>query len=122
MPASPSTNTASDAPASPPAATAAIDIFRLIQSTDQAGATPLLELIRNGATFPEVRCYLDQIVHGVSTPDKASSAFTQDARLRGGYRDNDRGMDVQYLRDFAPVKVPARPWTTVTDDEALVSH
>lgn len=31
-------------------------------------------------------------------------------------------MDVHYLCDDAPFKVPARPWTSVTEDDDLVSH
>ncbi|OJJ48134.1 hypothetical protein ASPZODRAFT_14285 [Penicilliopsis zonata CBS 506.65] len=31
-------------------------------------------------------------------------------------------MDLHYLCDDAPYKVPARPWTTVTADDDLVSH
>ncbi|KAL4924206.1 uncharacterized protein BDV17DRAFT_284853 [Aspergillus undulatus] len=104
-------------------------IFELIQSRDGPGIQPLIELIRHGATFPEVRCYLDQVMTGTPTPEKASSLNLQNARLRAGYEVESRApafrskvMDVHYLCDFAPVKVPAKPWTTVTDDDALVSH
>lgn len=31
-------------------------------------------------------------------------------------------MDLNYLCDEAPIKVPAKPWTNVTDDNDLVSH
>ena len=31
-------------------------------------------------------------------------------------------MDIHYLCDEAPQKVPAKPWTTVTEDDDLVSH
>lgn len=31
-------------------------------------------------------------------------------------------MDLHYLCDEAPIKVPAKPWTSVTDDDDLVSH
>lgn len=31
-------------------------------------------------------------------------------------------MDLHYLCDEAPIKVPAKPWTDVTDDDDLVSH
>ena len=105
------------------------DVFKLIQTTDARGSQPLIDLIRNGATFPEARCYLDQVMIGTTTPEKASSAHSQGARLRAGYEVESRApsfrskvMDVHYLCDFAPVKVPAKPWTTVTDDDALVSH
>lgn len=33
-----------------------------------------------------------------------------------------RVMDIRYLCSLAPVRVPARPWTTVTDSDDLVSH
>lgn len=31
-------------------------------------------------------------------------------------------MDLHYICDEAPIKVPAKPWTAVTDDDDLVSH
>lgn len=31
-------------------------------------------------------------------------------------------MDIHYICDDAPFKVPARPWTSVTEDDDLVSH
>lgn len=31
-------------------------------------------------------------------------------------------MDIHYLCDEAPCKVPAKPWTNVTEDDDLVSH
>ncbi|KAJ5595139.1 pathway-specific regulatory protein [Penicillium hispanicum] len=33
-----------------------------------------------------------------------------------------RAMDIQYLCSTAPFRVPAKPWTTVTDSDDLVSH
>ncbi|KAL4903061.1 hypothetical protein BDW74DRAFT_56167 [Aspergillus multicolor] len=105
------------------------DIFRIIQSTDERGSQPLLDLIRNGATYPEVRCWLDQIITGAPTPSQAFCAEFRGARLRAGYEVESgapsfrsKVMDVHYLCDSAPVKVPAKPWTSVTDDDALVSH
>ncbi|KAL3430981.1 hypothetical protein BDV09DRAFT_188809 [Aspergillus tetrazonus] len=105
------------------------DIFRTIQSTDEAGSQPLLDLIRNGATFPEVRCWLDQTPTGVPTPNQASTTDVRDSKLRAGYEVESgappfrsKVMDIHYLCDSAPVKVPAKPWTTVTDDDGLVSH
>lgn len=105
------------------------DVFRLIQMTDEAGLQPFLELVRNGATFPEARCYLDELSQGLPTPEIASSESLQEVRLKAGYEIESgapplrsKVMDVHYLCDSAPVKVPAKPWTTVTDDDALVSH
>lgn len=105
------------------------DIFKRVQSTDQAGHQPLLNLIRSGATFPEVRCYLDQVITGAPTPNNVLRGSAPGARLREGYEVESRVptfrskvMDVHYLCDSAPHKVPAKPWTSVTDDDALVSH
>ncbi|KAL5045865.1 hypothetical protein BDW71DRAFT_197894 [Aspergillus fruticulosus] len=105
------------------------DIFRIIQSTDEAGSQPLLDLIRNGATFPEVRCWLDQAITGVPTSSQASANDLRGSKLRARYEVESgappfrsKVMDIHYLCDSAPVKVPAKPWTNVTDDDALVSH
>lgn len=105
------------------------DTIRLIQMTDEAGIQPFLELVRNGATFPEARCYLDELSKGLPTPETASSESVRQMGLQAGYKVDSgpppfrsKVMDVHYLCDSAPVKVPAKPWTTVTDDDALVSH
>ncbi|KAI9376632.1 pathway-specific regulatory protein [Aspergillus egyptiacus] len=105
------------------------DLFRLIRSQDQ-DPRPLLDLIRNNATLHEVRGYLDQALTGPSTSTSTMSKDQQPlSKPEQGYEmENDpprfrpKVMDVHYLCDCAPVKVPAKPWTAVTDDDGLVSH
>ncbi|KAL3474810.1 fungal-specific transcription factor domain-containing protein [Aspergillus californicus] len=105
------------------------DLFRLIQSIETAETLPLIDMIRNNATFSDVRCYIDEALTGKLAQDKATRASYLLSKLEDGYdmesdvpRFRPKVMDVHYLCDFAPVKVPAKPWTTVTDDDALVSH
>ncbi|KAL2830475.1 fungal-specific transcription factor domain-containing protein [Aspergillus cavernicola] len=105
------------------------DLFKFIQSIDHAETLPLLDMIRNDASFEEVRFYIDEAVAGKSAHDKSRDTSCLVSTLERSYemesdapRFRPKVMDVHYLCDFAPVKVPARPWTTVTDDDALVSH
>lgn len=106
------------------------DLFKLIRSADQAQAFRLLEIIRSNASAEEIRSFID----GTLTAIEASGQDSQETvtkledirqliNIEGtnpSYR--RKVMDIHYLCDEAPHKVPAKPWTTVTDDDDLVSH
>lgn len=106
------------------------DLFKLIRSADQAQAFRLLEVIRSNASPEEVRSFIDETLGTIESSGKDSQetvAKLEDIRqlinIEGtnpSYR--RKVMDIHYLCDAAPHKVPAKPWTTVTDDDDLVSH
>ncbi|KAL4882556.1 hypothetical protein BJY04DRAFT_206827 [Aspergillus karnatakaensis] len=105
------------------------DLFRLVRSTDETGVRPVLDMVRNGAAHDDVRNYLDRAFGRVPSSNSATSSSFFLPRLLSKYEVESgvpafrsKVMDVHYLCDSAPVKVPAKPWTTVTDDDALVSH
>ncbi|KAL2784250.1 pathway-specific regulatory protein [Aspergillus keveii] len=105
------------------------DLFTLIQSRNSTRTEELVQIIRERASFQQVRAYLDQaltVSHPNDQPDGASQVLQ---KLQHGYEVESgappfrpKVMDVHYLCDFAPYKVPAQPWTTATNDDALVSH
>ncbi|KAL5343576.1 hypothetical protein BJX70DRAFT_393636 [Aspergillus crustosus] len=105
------------------------DIFQLVRSTDETGARPLLDMIQNNASFGDVRNYLDRAFGRIPASNSATSSsfflprpLSKYEMKSGAPSFRSKVMDVHYLCDSAPVKVPAKPWTSVTDDDALVSH
>ncbi|PWY67625.1 pathway-specific regulatory protein [Aspergillus sclerotioniger CBS 115572] len=105
------------------------DLFQVVRSTDPDHAPALLEMIRNHASLEEVRAYLDRAL--TEARANASDRDTVD-RLEGLRRGIEvesepprfrpQIMDIRYLCGSAPFRVPAKPWTSVTDDDDLVSH
>lgn len=107
-------------------------IYELYQAVQQADSTceqKLFTKIADGKTAGQIRVLLygmlanarltelnDQIA-GRSTD--ALSEVEMDTYLP---RVRPSALDVRYLCENAPVRVPARPWTTVTDSDDLVSH
>ncbi|KAL2010880.1 hypothetical protein VTN00DRAFT_3598 [Thermoascus crustaceus] len=111
------------------------DLFKVIRSAEQAHAMKLLDIIRNDATPEEIRAYIDETLatmqaSGEITSDRRSRETTaklKDIRrmvnLQGPSPSFRRKvMDVHFLCDAPPIKVPAKPWTTVTDDDDIISH
>ncbi|KAL2832733.1 pathway-specific regulatory protein [Aspergillus pseudoustus] len=105
------------------------DMFNLIQSANAPRTDELLEIIRDRGSFQDVRSFLDRaltVTHGSEQPEGAShliQKLQQEYEVESGMPAfRPKVMDVHYLCDFAPFKVPAHPWTTATDDDALVSH
>jgi hypothetical protein len=112
------------------------DLFRVIRSADEAHAMRLLEIIRNDATPEEIRLFIDDTLGSLPVSDCPetrrfnweTAARLKDIRRHANFQGTApsfrrRGvMDVQFLCDNPPIRVPAHPWTTVTDDDDLVSH
>lgn len=106
------------------------DLFALIRSADQAQAQRLLGVIRSNASAEEIRGFVDETLAAIEADGKDSretvSRLEDIRRLidvegtNPSYR--RKVMDIHYLCDEAPLKVPASPWTSVTDDDDLVSH
>lgn len=107
------------------------DIFKLVREADEGKALDLLEIIRHDASADELRAFINETL---SDLDTSSSRGSVDAASKlESMRDliNVEGttptfrrkvMDIHYLCDEAPIKVPARPWTNVTRDDDLISH
>ncbi|KAL1855019.1 hypothetical protein Plec18170_004433 [Paecilomyces lecythidis] len=109
------------------------DLFKVIRSANHSSAQQLLEIIRSDATPEEIRAYIDETLaklQSSSSNDKATKETTsklKDIRrmvnLQGPSPSFRRKvMDVHFLCDSPPFRVPAKPWTTVTDDDEIVSH
>lgn len=102
-----------------------LDVFEVMRSS-QAHQQELLQMIRDRVSLDQIRVYLDRVL------SDTSSVKTEEASKKTKIHDiaaeddepqpRPHTMDIRYLCDDAPCKVPAKPWTNVTDDDDLVSH
>lgn len=105
------------------------DMYEAVQQQDRNREQELFGRIRDRKIAQQLRAFLygmlanarlsemnDQIAGRSSEGQTAMAIENHLPRAR------PRVMDIQYLCDTAPVRVPARPWTTVTDSDDLVSH
>ncbi|KAE8155093.1 hypothetical protein BDV25DRAFT_37817 [Aspergillus avenaceus] len=105
------------------------DLLYVMRSVDESHAQELFALMRADASIPQLRAFIDRTLSEVQVTTGEEEKIHRLGQVRNRV-DVESGippfrpkvMDVQYLCDIAPFRVPAHPWTTVTDDDALVSH
>ncbi|KAF7172564.1 hypothetical protein CNMCM5623_004745 [Aspergillus felis] len=103
------------------------DLFRVIRTADEPHALKLLEIIRKNATAEEIRAFIDETLIRLDGEGGQAVQKLEDVRRTidvegAGPSFRRKVMDIHYLCDEAPCKVPAKPWTSVTEDADLVSH
>ncbi|PYH86897.1 C6 transcription factor [Aspergillus uvarum CBS 121591] len=106
------------------------DLLKVMRAEDQSYGLKLLEIIRNDASAEEIRAFIDEILGqdgGESKVGEEAGCKLEEIRrvidVEGaGPSFRPKVMDIHYLCDEVPYRVPARPWTTVTEDADLVSH
>lgn len=122
------------------------DLFKLVRAADEPHALRLLDLIRRDASADEIRRFIDETLAGVGRNRQGGSQGAapedpgdgdpgaiidqlKDVRhtlavegAAGPSSFRRKVMDIHFLCDEAPCKVPAKPWTSVTQDDDLVSH
>ncbi len=105
------------------------DLLKVLRAEDRSYAIRLLDIIRRDATNEELRTYIDQIL--VITAGKVEESEQAVRKLEDIRSSLSEGatqswrpqvMDIHYLCDEFPFRVPAQPWTNVTADSDLVSH
>lgn len=81
-----------------------------LRSLDDTSVQELLQLIRSQASVTEITQLARNILASVD--------------FRNEHRDSTRRavMSIAALTDEPPIRVPAKPWTDVTDDDYFVSH
>jgi hypothetical protein len=100
------------------------DVFEVIRS-DQYSLQELLQMIRNRLPLHQIRVYLDRVLpdaHLNEEPSKKAKQIHDIPTKKDEPQFRSQTMDISYLCQFAPFRVPAKPWTNVTDDDDLVSH
>ncbi|KAJ5556108.1 pathway-specific regulatory protein [Penicillium frequentans] len=107
------------------------ELYEAIQQADQAREQELFSQIPDGKTAQQVRVFLYGMLANARLAEmndeiagrSINSLSGMEMEMEGDLpRARPRVLDIQYLCEVAPVRVPARPWTTVTDSDDLVSH
>ncbi|OJJ67106.1 hypothetical protein ASPBRDRAFT_136604 [Aspergillus brasiliensis CBS 101740] len=106
------------------------DLFHVVRIIDPDHAPVLVDMIRNHTSLDEVRAYLTRALADANppTPDQQDVLHRLESLRRGIEVESEpprfrpQIMDIRYLCSSAPYRVPAKPWTSVTDDDDLVSH
>jgi hypothetical protein len=106
------------------------DLLRVMRAEDQSYGLRLLDIIRRDANAEEMRGFIDEALAQMEGMDNAADVTVrklEDVRrvinVEGaGPSFRPKVMDIHYLCDEVPFRVPAKPWTTVTEDADLVSH
>lgn len=100
-------------------------LIRLVETLRDSGDTrisALLNLIRSNASLTELKSYINEQLCRPQSPELAK-AHDEISRLHEATSRTCRSvLDVKRLCDQPVSRVPAKPWTTVTDDDGLVSH
>lgn len=107
------------------------DLFALMVQTlrrsDSPEAVQLLRLIQSGAPVQKVKTFLNDRLdrlHLEKSPElkELQSHLDEYDDATRSPRRRRSVMDIRRIVDEPPFKVPAKPWTTVTDDDNIVSH
>jgi hypothetical protein len=103
------------------------DVFETIRSASQDSQQELLQMIRNHSSVQNIRAYLDRILPDVHAHEKNEEAPRRSKKAKHNTgvdapQFRPQIMEIRYLCGSAPYRVPAKPWTSVTDDDDLVSH
>ncbi|KAF9895330.1 hypothetical protein FE257_000234 [Aspergillus nanangensis] len=107
-----------------------VRLVGVLRDTGSSRTVPLLNLIRSNATLAEIRYYLD---HQLPRSEFAKSSELADVchAMQRVQRQQEqeqspssmrRILDAKRLSDIPRFRVPARPWTNVTEDNDFVSH
>ncbi|KAL6230509.1 hypothetical protein BDW75DRAFT_234337 [Aspergillus navahoensis] len=106
-------------------------LLSAIRDSENKEVTQLVNLIRSNPTLPELQEYLTE---NFSQSEIEKSPELNEIQQHLGQETNvmeqgeatprppRRMLDVRRLADNPVYRVPAKPWTTVTDDDDLVSH
>ncbi|KAJ5565590.1 hypothetical protein N7535_007228 [Penicillium sp. DV-2018c] len=93
-------------------------LVRLVEAirNDNDQQTPdVLNLIRSNAPLDEIRLCL-------SDGQREWQMNNHNHPVKMSRHSPKRYMDVNRIVDIAPFQVPAQPWTSITEDDAFVSH
>jgi hypothetical protein len=101
------------------------DCFEAIRSASPDQQEELLQKIRQRTPLQQIRGHLDRILPSAQneeTPSRIKKIKHEMDTEDDVPQHRPQIMDIHYLCGIAPYKVPAKPWTKVTDDDDLVSH
>lgn len=92
-------------------------ILDALRDSNDDNVQELLRLIRSHAPLDEINQFAATCIGDICEDQLATLAVTLDVT-----QPRRSVLSINALIDTPPIKVPARPWTSVTDDDELVSH
>lgn len=98
-----------------------LQLISKLRGSSNSQVIQLLNLIRSNAPLDEIKDYMDKKMHDEleTTPELMDIASSmRDCRVQS----RRRVLDARRLSDDPLWDVPAKPWTSLTDDDAFVSH
>ncbi|KAJ5808041.1 hypothetical protein N7474_009310 [Penicillium riverlandense] len=101
------------------------ELFETVRRADRSHEQKLLEMIQDRKPVQQLRAFLEGMLANAGLSELNDQIV---GRSRRAEIENDAPsvrpmvMDIHYLCDIVPYRVPAKPWTTVTDSDDLVSH
>lgn len=99
------------------------DLFEAAKRGDRSEEERILATVGDRKSAQEIRALLDGMLANEKLSQINHKLIDNEEELENDVpRSRPRIMDIQYLCGSAPFKVPAKPWTTVTDSDDLVSH
>ncbi|KAH8432729.1 putative C6 transcription factor [Aspergillus melleus] len=102
-----------------------IGLVGIIRESGNRRTIPLLNLIRSNASLSELRHYIDHELPRADlarTPELVEVCNEVQRLQQNEARSVRRILDAKRLSDIPRFRVPAGPWTTVTEDDDFVSH
>ncbi|RJE25613.1 hypothetical protein PHISCL_02080 [Aspergillus sclerotialis] len=103
-------------------------LLTTLRSSELDKVNNLLNLIRSNASLPDIAAAVEDFSVKPGDPPpadltsfKASGDVTLQAAEKS-FTDSHTQVTLEMLCDMPLFQVPAKPWTTVTDDDHLISH
>lgn len=105
------------------------DLLEVLRSLHEQDAYALLKLVRENAPFDQIRGFINHALGRVRAQSDDEGSVRRLQTIQHSMETYSRVppfrpkiMDLRLLSRHAPYRVPASPWTSVTDDDDLVSH
>lgn len=101
-----------------------IHLIEVLRTAQEARVSELLGYIRSSASVDEIKLFLDNHIQRTETKltRQLTDMYVDLEQLQSSPKHQPRMSEARRLEDTPMVTAPAKPWTTVTDEDALVSH
>ncbi|GJP88772.1 hypothetical protein AlacWU_01671 [Aspergillus niger] len=103
-----------------------LQLIKTLQNSSDAKAMQVLNLIRSKTPLSKIKLYIDK---NISEPERETAPslaeiYNQTSMLENGNKRtySHRALTIQRLVDIPVYRIPAAPWTSVTESDDFVSH
>lgn len=103
-----------------------LQLVKTLRNSSDAKAMQVLNLIRSKTPLSKIKLYIDK---NISEPERETTPslaeiYNQTSMLENGNKRtySHRALTIQRLVDIPVYRIPAAPWTSVTESDDFVSH